>query len=79
MENDNDTLTPEQMEFALDLLWELKQINPDAYDKAKRFKRADLLIWFLGWGVFSSLQNIKKIKKNIFILQQQNKMQTFQS
>ena len=39
---------------------------------------ADLLTWFLGWGVFSNSRNIKKLKKNIFILQQQNKIQTFQ-
>lgn len=53
-------------------------MNPDAYHKAKRVKRADLLTWFLGWGVFSNSRNIKKIKKNIFILQQQNKVQSFQ-
>ena len=38
----------------------------------------DLLTWFLGWGVFSNSRNIKKIKENLFILQQQNKIQTFQ-
>ena len=36
------------------------------------------MTWFLGWGVFSNSRNIKKIKKNLFILQQQNKIQTFQ-
>ena len=78
MDNDNDTLTKEQTEFVLDLLWELKRINLIAYHKAKRYKWADLLTWFLGWGVFSNSRNIKKLKKNIFILQQQNKIQTFQ-
>ena len=72
------TITAEQTQFILDLLWELKIINPEAYNKAKRYKWADLLTWFLDWGVFSNSGNIKKLKKNIFILQQQNKMQTFQ-
>ena len=79
VDDDNDTLTAEQTEFVLlDLLWELKRINPEAYNKAKRYKWADLLTWFLGWGIFSNSRNIKKLKKNIFILQQQNKIQTFQ-
>ena len=38
MDNDNDTLTKEQIEFMLDLLWELKKINPITYHKAKRYK-----------------------------------------
>ena len=78
MDDDNDTLTAEQTEFILDLLWELKRINLEAYNKAKRYKSADLLTWFLDWGFFSISRNIKKLKKNIFILQQQIKIQTFQ-
>ena len=76
--DDNDTLTSEELNLVLDVLEELKRMNPDVYHKAKRVKRADLLTWFLGWGVFSNSRNIKKIKKNIFILQQQNKVQSFQ-
>ena len=64
--------------MVIDVLAELKHMNPNAYHKAKRVKRADLLTWFLGWGVFSNSRNIKKIKENIFILQQQNKVQSFQ-
>ena len=78
MDTDNDTLTEEQTELVLNLLWELKRINPLAYHKTKRYKQAELLTWFLGWSVFSNSRNIKKLKKNIFILQQQNKIQTFQ-
>ena len=76
--NDNDTLTSEELELVPDVLEELKWMNPEANHKAKRVKRADLLTWFLGWGVFSNSRNIEKIKKNIFILQQQNKVQSFQ-
>ena len=74
----NRTLTEEEMGFTEELLYELKQINPVAHTKLKRFKRVDLLTWFLGWGIFSNSHNIKKIKENLFILQQQNKIQTFQ-
>ena len=74
----NRTLTEEEIGFTEELLYELKRINPGAHAKLKRFKRVDLLTWFLGWGVFSNSCNIKKIKENLFILQQQNKIQTFQ-
>ena len=53
-ENDTKTLTPEETELVLDGIWELKQMNPDAYLKAKHIKRVDLLTWFLGWGIFSN-------------------------
>ena len=51
----NRTLTEEEMGFTEELLYELKQINPVAHAKLKRFKRVDLLTWFLGWGVFFQL------------------------
>ena len=76
MHENYNTLTKEQTKLVLDVLWELKRIHPEAY-KAKCYKRADLLTWFLGWGVFSNSQNIKKLKENILILQQQNKIQSF--
>ena len=71
-------MTEDKIQFTEELLYELKRINPVAHDKLKHFKRVDLLTWFLGWGVFSNSHNIKKIKENLFILQQQNKIQTFQ-
>ena len=74
----NRTMTEDEIQFTEELLYELKRINPVAHDKLKHFKRVDLLTWFLGWGVFSNSHNIKKIKENLFILQQQNKIQTFQ-
>ena len=67
-----------KLNFAESLLYELKRMNPIAHEKIKQLKRVDLLTWFLGWGVFSNSRNIKKIKENLFILQQQNKIQTFQ-
>ena len=59
MHENYNILTKEQTDLVLNVLWELKRIYPEAYKKAKHYKRADLLTWFLGWGVFSNSQNIK--------------------
>ena len=50
-------LTEDEIGFTEELLYELKRINPVAHAKLKRFKRVDLLTWFLGWGVFSNSQH----------------------
>ena len=38
-------------------------------------KRFSIINWFLGWGVYSNSRSIKKIKKNLCILQDQNILQ----
>ena len=38
-------------------------------------KRYSILTWVLGWGVFSNLQSIDKIKQNLQMLQDQNLLQ----
>ena len=43
--------------------------------KITRMKRFSIINWFLGWGVYSNLRSIKKIKKNLHILQDQNILQ----
>ena len=37
-------------------------------------KRQDIFTWLLGWGIFSNVRSISKIKDNIHILQNQNKL-----
>ena len=44
----------------------------------KNRRKRDVLGFFLGWGVYSNYRNIKKLKKNIHILQQQNLLQDAQ-
>ena len=34
-----------------------------------------VMTWLLGWGVYSNSRSIKKIKKNLQVLQEQNKLQ----
>ena len=38
-------------------------------------KRVGILIWILGWGVYSNAQSITKIKDNLHTLQKQNQLQ----
>ena len=38
-------------------------------------KRQDIFTWLLGWGIYSNARSISKIKDNIHILQNQNKLQ----
>ena len=38
-------------------------------------KRFSIINWFLGWGIYSNSRSIKKIKKNLRILQDQNILQ----
>ena len=33
------------------------------------------MTWIIGWGTFSNMRNIRKIKKNIKVLQEQNILQ----
>ena len=61
--NNTDTLTQEEIELVIDVLAELKHMNPNAYHKAKRVKRADLLTWFLGWGVCSNSRKKRKLRR----------------
>ena len=38
-------------------------------------KRVGIFTWILGWGVYSNARNIAKIKKNLHVLQEQNRLQ----
>ena len=38
-------------------------------------KRVGIFTWILGWGIFSNVRNIEKIKDNIHALQKQNHLQ----
>ena len=38
-------------------------------------KRVGILMWILGWGVYSNAQSISKIKNNLHTLQKQNQLQ----
>ena len=52
----------EQNGIVLYILWKLKQLSPDEYTSVKCKKRTGLITWILGWGIFSNLHNIKKLK-----------------
>ena len=54
------------------ILNEIKRLQPEVHKELIREKRFNLMTWIIGWGTFSNMRNIKKIKKNIQILQEQN-------
>ena len=51
---------------------------PSLHNKLSRMKRISIFTWILGWGVFSNARNITKIKDNLCMLHQQNKLQDTQ-
>ena len=68
-------LTPHDEEFLDKLLHALEKINSPLLGKITRMKQFSIINWFLGWGVYSNSRSIKKIKKNLRILQDQNILQ----
>ena len=69
------TLTPSEEIFLDKFLVALHKINPCLHWDLSRMKRFGILIWILGWGIFSNAQSITKIKENLHTLQKQNQLQ----
>ena len=68
-------LTPSENNFLDAFLRALYKINPTLHKNVSRMKRQDIFTWLLGWGIYSNARSISKIKDNIHILQNQNKLQ----
>ena len=68
-------LTPTENNFLDAFLRALYKINPTLHKNVSRMKRQDIFTWLLGWGIYSNARSISKIKDNIHILQNQNKLQ----
>ena len=68
-------LTPSEKNFLDAFLTALYKINPTLHKNVSRMKRQDIFTWLLGWGIYSNVRSISKIKDNIHILQNQNKLQ----
>ena len=67
-------LTPSENNFLDAFLKALYKINPTLHKTVSRM-RQDIFTWLLGWGIYSNAKSISKIKDNIHILQNQNKLQ----
>ena len=50
-------------------------INLSLHKNLSHMKRVSIFTWILGWGVFSNVRSISKIKNNLHILQKQNQLQ----
>ena len=68
-------LTPSKNNFLDAFLEALYKINPTLHNNVSRMKRQDIFTWLLGWGIYSNARSISKIRDNIHILQNQNKLQ----
>ena len=53
----------------------LYKINQPLHNNLSHMKRQGILTWILGWGVFSNVRSISKIKDNLHTLQKQNQLQ----
>ena len=68
-------LTPSKEKLLNCLLDMLKLMNLKLRDKLSRVKRFGIMMWILGWGVYSNSHSIRKIKQNLRDLQDQNILQ----
>ena len=68
-------LTPSEEKLLDHVLETLKLMNPKLHDKLSRVKRFSIMMWILGWGVYSNSCSIRKIKQNLKDLQDQNTLQ----
>ena len=67
--------TPSEENFLDTFLKVLYKINPTLHNNLSRMKRTGIFTWLLGWGIFSNVRSISKIKDNLHILQKQNQLQ----
>ena len=68
-------LTPSEENFLDKFLMAIYKINPSLHKNLSCMKRVDILMWILGWGVYSNGQSISKTKDNLHTLQRQNQLQ----
>ena len=68
-------LTPSENNVLDAFLRALYKVNPTLHKNISRMKRQDVSTFLLGWGIYSNAKSISKIKENIHILQNQNKLQ----
>ena len=68
-------LTSSENNFLDVFLEALYKVNPSLHKDISRMKRQDVFTFLLGWGIYANAKSISKIKENIHILQNQNKLQ----
>ena len=49
--------------FLGSILEEIQKIRPEVHKELVREKRFNLMTWIIGWGTWSNMRNIKKIKE----------------
>ena len=69
------TLTSSKEIFLDKFLMALHKVNPSLHKHLSQMKRVGILMWILGWSVYSNARSILKIKDNLHTLQKQNQLQ----
>ena len=62
-----EELNKEESALLDTILREIKRLHPEVHKELIRVKRFNLMTWIIGWGTWSNMRNIQKIKKNIKI------------
>ena len=70
-----EELNQAESEFLDAILEEIQKLKPEVHKELIREKRFNLMTWIMGWDTFTNMRNIKKIKVNIQVLQDQNILQ----
>ena len=70
-----EELNKEESALLDTILREVKRLYPEVHKELIRVKRFNLMTWIIGWGTWPNMRNIKKIKKNIKMLHEQNILQ----
>ena len=70
-----EELDASESEFLDAILRKIRRLRPEVHKELVREKRFNLMTWIIGWGAWSNMRNIKKIKMNMQILQEQNVLQ----
>ena len=56
-------LNTEESELLDAILGEIKRLHPEVHKELIREKRFNLMTWIIGWGTWSNMKNIRKLKR----------------
>ena len=70
-----EELDASESAFLNPILEEIQKLRPEVHKELIREKRFNLMTWIIGWGTWSNMRNMKKIKENMQALQDQNILQ----
>ena len=58
-----EELNQPESEFLDAILKEIQKLKPEVHKESIREMRFNLMTWITGWGTFTNMRNIKKVKR----------------